>query len=543
MKKFSAAVVAALLLAASCGSDSDDVASEDTAAAVETDDVASEDTAAAVETDETSAPSEPEADGEQEAAGACGTLRFGNFIDLLTFDAHVAQAGPQMAFLGPVYDGLLRLDTEGMVQPALAEEWEYIDDVTLELRLRDGVAFHDGAAFDAEVVRANIERVQTSEGRNATVFEAVEQVEVVDPMTVRLHLTAPVPNLLVTLSEQAGFMISPDAMTDPDLDRNPVGTGPYRYDAQASQAADTYVFTAFEDYWDPSAQGVEQVEVVVLTDEDARFNALQSGQVDVAEITPAQAELAQSAGLQIVEGSGLFYHLFVQDRDGTMVPELGDPRVRQAMAYAVDREAMVDAIAFGFGTPAAQPYAEGNMAHVAGLDDEFTYDPDRARALLQEAGVDGFSFRTVTLPTYSSLAEATQAYLAEVGINMEIQLVEPGTLGAAGRSGEHPTWFGRWIALEPAQNFTLLWAEGAPYNPFAAVNPVVQENGQEAGSITDQDRRTELYQEMLTEMVGEAWSTVLYRTGSLLSNEPSVEGVGLAPGRSVPDFRGVRVEC
>src|SRR5690606_5663474 len=148
--------------------------------------------------------------------------------------------------------------------PGLAESWEFAEDGSyLDLFLREGVVFQDGEAFDAEAVKASLERGKTLEGSTvAGDLAVVEEIEVVDPMTVRLHLSGPAPSLPMILSAQPGMIISPAALDDPALDQNPVGAGMYR--VTSYEAGVSLVAEAWDEYWDQDAQLLGGIEIAIM---------------------------------------------------------------------------------------------------------------------------------------------------------------------------------------------------------------------------------------------------------------------------------------
>ena len=153
-------------------------------------------------------------------------------------------------------------DADSTLVPGLAIEWEWVDDDTaLQLALREGVTFHDGTPFDATSVKTNIDRAKTVEGSAvAPLLGVVESVEVVDPLTVKLHVNGPAATLPRILADRPGMMISPAAIDDPNLPEHPVGAGMYR--VQEYRSGDRAIMVPFEDYWNPEWVKLGQLEIV-----------------------------------------------------------------------------------------------------------------------------------------------------------------------------------------------------------------------------------------------------------------------------------------
>ena len=386
-------LIAACVLAA-CSSDDDP--SDGSSAAeptVTTDAEATPATTEGGETPPTEAPS-----GE----GPSGTLRAATYNAPTSLDAHLLGLGQNIQFAQPVYETLIRKLPDGSYVPMLATEWSYLDDerLLLEFKLRDDVDFTDGAHFDANAVKLSFDRFKTDFPEGNALIAALEEVEVVDDYTVHLHLSSPMPSILLTLSTNpTGSIISPDAIDNEDLSINPVGSGPYIFDQDSFVEGSFYAYDANPDYRDKSIQGLERIEYTVIEDLDARYNAIVADQVDIAPGMPEQIEDAEAAGLKIVQHPVDWYGVLFFDRDGTINPALGDPRVRQAMNYAVNRQEIVDTILGGAGQITSQIYPPGSPARDESLNEYYTYDPDKARALLAEAGYpDGFEFKSPVTP-------------------------------------------------------------------------------------------------------------------------------------------------
>lgn len=322
----------------------------------------------------------------------------------------------------PVYDRLTKIDANGELAPMLAESWEFSDDgLSLDFKLREGVTFSDGTAFDAEAVKANLDRARAEGSTVATRFLAVEDVVVVDPMTVRIVTTTPSANLPYTLAGMAGAMVSPEALDNPDLDLNPVGSGPYT--VSELSVGDSVTYERRDGYWGPEENLPKTITAVGIPDDNARLNAVRSGQVDIAQVYPNFVEQAQDLG------DGFEVYSFPKGTTQTIAlnttsPALSDVRVRQALNYAIDRDAISDALYNNSCEPTSQPLGAEMPGYLENPPIDYTYDPDKAKELLADAGYeDGFTFRVLVITGASVLetaATAVQAELEEIGIDMEI---------------------------------------------------------------------------------------------------------------------------
>ena len=448
-------------------------------------------------------------DGEGETAESARYMRYGTGTPLQTFDPHRVDAGPTFStYITLVYDGLTQSDPDniGQALPALAKGWDWVDDTTLDFQLREGVRFIDGERFDAHAAKANLLRMLAAEGPRSRTVASIKSVEVVDDMTLRLYLHHPDPTLTYNLGLPPGMMISPAAFDNPDLDINPVGTGPWIYEFETSMIGDVHRYRLNPDYYAGHPEGRGNYEVRVLLDPRARLNALVSGQIDFAVLSPSASEYAQRRGFGIATRKSRWMGMTITDRNGELVPELADVRVRRALGYAVDREALAEVVFFGFADPESQPMA--TLGRVPELEDYYTYDPDKARALLDEAGATGFSFVVPVSPVNSGEYEAVQHYLKQVGVNMIINVIEPGSITALARSREFPVNTIGFPNYDPDSRHLAIWGSGAVFNAFRIETPRLDELASEASRTLDEALRSRLFEEYFRIVVTDVYSLV-----------------------------------
>ena len=492
-----------------------------------------------------STPSTPSTEPANEpAAPAAGTLRMAVATDLQTLDPHRA-APAQSYYLRPAYDSLVGRSADGALAPGLATGWERVDDSTWQLTLRDDVTFADGTAFDADAVVANIERGQgVTESPSAAFYEAIGSATAVDATTVEIELGTPMPSFLDSLSNLPGMMISPAGL-DTDLSRSSAGTGGWIYNGDASSEGVEHVYNLNAGYWDSAAQGVEEVRIVLISNNTARVNALQSGEVDIAgELADQDKATVSDAGLDVVLGADadlLFVNLL--DRDGTEATPLGDPLVREAMALAIDRVGINEALQLGAGDPDASVFVSGSPGHDPDLDARYPYDPDRARELLAEAGYgDGFSLTAPTIGPFQTTAEAVQQLWGDVGIDLELTVLQPGTQGGELRDGNWPLAVTRLQRqITPHGFYANNLATDAPFNPFGVDNSAYDDLASEAGASSDGDEQADLWRQLYTAAVDDGSIIVLGHTLIGSGVAEGVTGAALLPGDPAPRPHGVRV--
>lgn len=482
-------------------------------------------------TDEASGDGGPAADADAVMRYQWGTPGGSNY------DPHVAFNQFANIFLYPAYDRLTELTQDGEVVPMLAESWEFTEgDTVLRMVLREGVTFHDGEPFDAEAVKANIERGQTLETSAVKAdLASVDEVVVVDDLTVELRLAGPGAALPALLADRAGMMISPAAFDNTDLDLMPVGAGAFQVVEHTPGSVIT--FERFADYWDPDAQTLAGLELSMQLDPEARLRALQDGQIDGTGINPDQIGDAEAAGFEVQTRptTGAFM-LFLNKTK----PGLDDPLVREAISLAIDRQGIADALHNGECTPSSQVFPTSYWAGNPDVEAD-PYDPDRARELLAEAGQEGLSMSAVVVnvPFYVAQLEALQAMLGEVGIQLEVTPLEPTELLSRFAGGDADMYFTQYPgSVDPAKTYASIFAAESSLNPGGYTNPAMEELAAQGLGTTDQAARESIYQELSAEAAADRFHVVVCNPNAVYVANDRVENLIPTLGGSF-DFRGV----
>ncbi|GGF53052.1 ABC transporter substrate-binding protein [Paracoccus acridae] len=322
-----------------------------------------------------------------------------------------------------VFEGLTRFGPNGAIEPGLAEGWDVDQDGRVYVfHLRNGVTFHDGAAFDASDVVFTLDRARAPDSTNAqkALFQGIEAVEAVDPLTVRITLTAPDGNFPFKMAWGDAVMLDP-ASAD-GLATNPVGTGPFRLDQWVQ--GDRIVLSAFDGYWG-DRPALQTATFRFIPDPSAAFAAMMAGDVDAFPNFPAPETLPQLQAdprFKVIVGTTEGETILAMNN--ARAP-LDDIRVRQAIAHAINRQDIIDGAMFGYGTPIGSHFAPHHPDYVdlTGLSG---HDPEKARALLAEAGTGPVTLRLALPPTpYARRGgEIVQAQLAAVGIQTQIANME-----------------------------------------------------------------------------------------------------------------------
>ena len=477
-------------------------------------------------------------------------LIVGQIAEPKALDPAAVTAVNDFRILMNVYDGLVRYrDGTLEVEPALAESWEISEDGTeYTFNLREGVTFHDGSPFNAEAVKFNFDRMlnedhpyhDTGPFPLAFFFSAVENVEVVDDLTVKFTLNAPYAPFLSNLAYPTGLMVSPAAVEEhgAEFGRNPSGTGPFKFVEWRSNEA--VVVEANPDYWD----GATELEAVVfrpISDANTRTAEMLAGGIDMmVEVPPVALSEFEGDGFNLVEQAGPHvWFLILNAKEGPFA----DKRVRQAANYAIDKEALVNDVLEGTAEVAAGPTPPA-FAWAYNEDLEpYPYDPDKARELLAEAGAEGAELTFYVTEGGSGMLDpvamgtAIQADLEAVGFDVKIETYEWNTfLGEVnpGLEGKADMAEMAWMTNDPdtlpyLALRTDAWPDKGGFNSGYYSNPKVDELLEQARVATDQEERARLYKEM-QEIVHEdaPWVFVANWKQNAVTND-RVENFSLQP--------------
>lgn len=322
-----------------------------------------------------------------------------------------------------VFEGLTRYRADGSVAPGLAKSWTIsADGLVYTFTLHSGVTFHDGTAMNADDVKFSLDRARAEESTNAQkrLFTGIASVDVVDPLTVKITLSTPDGGFITNLAWGDAVIVAPESIDDAKT--APVGTGPFTM--QRWVQGDRVELARNPNYWgDPVA--LEKATFKFISDPTAAFAAMMAGDIDAFPGYPAPETLPQFEAdprFRVIVGSTEGETILSTNNKAE---KLSDIRIRQAIAHAIDRQAIIDGAMFGFGTPIGTHFAPHNPDYVD-LTGGSMHDPDRARALLKEAGAEAITLSLkLPPPSYARRGgEIIAAQLREVGITTEIENLE-----------------------------------------------------------------------------------------------------------------------
>ncbi len=434
-----------------------------------------------------------------------GTLKvaLSTFPD--TLDAPItAERNAHNASRG-MFDSLVWINDQGDIEPELAESWEISEDgLEYTFHLRKDVTFHNGEPFNADAVVFSWERYSNPDLPWNERWRMADNVEKVDDYTVKITTTEPKPLLLRTIA--ISWEIVPpkyfEEVGDVEFGSHPVGTGPFQLVEWVK--GDHITLEANPNYWRESYPRLAQVIFRPIPESATRVAAIQTGEVDiVGRLSSEEAQsLLGAPGVQVIRYpvARVYYIAFNNLTTGVGKPT-EDPLVRQAMNYAVDVQAIVDALFDGFAKPATGFVASGELGY--GAVEPFGYDPDKAKELLTEAGYpNGFSMDFAcpagAYTHFEEVCEAIQGYLEAVGIKTNLQIMESGQYWDQEANKELPPLFGdSWseVSGEAYNRMTgALLGMDASYSSWSDDKIISMLN--EISITVDTDARKKLYEDL-----------------------------------------------
>jgi len=468
------------------------------------------------------------------------TLRIGLAEDPDVLDPTMARTFVGRIVFAGLCDKLFDLDEKLNIVPQLATSYKWsADNKSLELKLRQGVTFHDGEKMDAAAVKYNLERHKNMKGSSRRgELAVVSSVDAVDPQTVRINLAAPFAPLLAVLTDRAGMMVSPKAAeaTGEKFGANPVCSGPFKFVERIAQ--DRMVLERFPAYWDKGRIHFERIVYQPIPDATVRLANLRSGQLDFIERV-APSDIPQIRGdsrfkvAKIVEIGYQGITINLAKSDVSQKNPLGkDPRVREAFELSLDRDAIVKVVMEGEAQAGNQWVAPSNQYYGKGAQIP-KRDVARARQLLKEAGVPNPSFTLMT-PTSSDaqrIAQVVQSMAKEAGFDIKIHSTEFATSLNLADKGQFEAYVLAWSGRpDPDGNLHTMLACKGPTNYAGYCKPDVEALINESRTSLDPARRAAAYDKIAQQVQKDRPIVYLYHRNWLWAHTTKLTGL-----RTVPD--------
>jgi peptide/nickel transport system substrate-binding protein len=461
------------------------------------------------------------------AAGAAGqpktggTLRYGMVNDPSTMDPHKFSGAAADVLYGMVYNSLVQYKPDwGGVDGDLAESWDIKDNLSYTFKLRQGVKFHDGSPMTADDVKFSFDRImdpQTGAYVRPLIAPTLDRIEVVDPQTVRITVKQVNAAFLSALALPSAAIVSKKFVEGGgDLNKTMMGTGPFKFDSRQPNVEIKLVKNP--DYFEKGKPYLDAITVLPLPDDTARSTALRNGSVDFIDFVPWKdiSAIASNPGFKVysdTESSGLFMFMKMT------VPPLDKPEVRQALNYAVDREAVVKATFFGRGALMNDIFMpKTHWAYVKDLPGGYSYDPAKAKSLLAQAGYpNGFKINMLStheVAMHKSGAEIVQANLRDVGIEANLELIDFATDVKRQSAGEYELlmWGGGPLYGE-VDFLSAYFRSGSTFPKNTGYsNPQLDKLLDDARMTLDQNQRKGLYRQAFDIILKDApWIPLAYR--------------------------------
>jgi len=468
------------------------------------------------------------------------TLRVGLAEDPDVLDPTLARTFVGRIVFAALCDKLFDIDENLAIVPQLATAYEWApDNKALTIKLRSGVTFHDGEKMDAAAVKYSIERHKTMAGSNRRgELAPVASVDVVDPLTVRLNLSAPFAPLLAQLADRAGMIVSPKAaQAEGDkFGAKPVCAGPFKFVERVAQ--DRIVVERFPNYWNKGDIHIDRIVYLPIPDSTVRLANLRSGQLDFIErLAPSDVpQLKSDARFKIAKITEIGYQgitINVGKSDIAQKTALGrDPRVREAFELALDRDGIVQVVMDGEAVIGNQWVAPTNAFYAKNVPIP-KRDVARAKALLKEAGVPNpeITLMTPTTADGQRIAQVVQAMVKEAGFDVKIQSVEFATSLDMADKGQFDAYVLAWSGrADPDGNIFSFDGCKQPLDYAGYCKPEVDDLLNKSRTARDPAERKKLYAELATIVLKDRPIVYLYHRNWLWAYANKLSGL-----RTIPD--------
>jgi peptide/nickel transport system substrate-binding protein len=466
------------------------------------------------------------------------TLRIGLAEDPDVLDPSMARTYVGRIVFSAVCDKLFDIDEKLNIVPQLALSHETsADGKEVTIKLRPGVKFHDGEPFDAEAAKFSFERHLTMQGSfRKPELAALDHVDVVDPLTIKLVLKTPFSPLIAQLSDRAGMMVSPKAAKEAGdkFGQHPVCAGPYKFVERVQQ--DRMVFEKFADYWNKDNVFIDRVVFLPIVDATVRLANLKSGGLDLIERVLATdiKDVRADKRLKLATALELGYMGLTINtgNDKNKGPLNQSEKVRQALDLSIDREALNQVVFNGEFTPGNQWISPEHPYYQKSFPIQ-PRDIAKAKALLKQSGATlpvSVDFMVPKGAENEAVAQVIQSMAAEAGFDVKIRLLEWATSLKQAQAGEYQMFLLGWSGrIDPDGNSYVFLHTKAPQNEAFYSNPEADKALEDARLVTDPAQRKAIYEKLTKTVLNDEPLIYLYHRKLLIAHTTKLEGYKQMP--------------
>lgn len=484
-------------------------------------------------------------DSSSDSAKGSSVIRIGIKSDITSFDPQNHNDTLSAYATRHIYNNLVKLTPDNTFEGNLAESWEYKDDTTVEFTLKEGVKFHNGATLTSEDVKYTLERLKTSP-KVPQLAAMIDNVEVVDDTHFIIHMSTPSNALISSMNHSGAGILCKSYMEELEakgetLDSAPMGCGPYKFKEWTPGAS--FELEKFDDYFDSeTAAQNDGLLFKVISEESARTIALENGELDMSidPNTTDAARIRDNEKLAMDECESTLVEYFCMN---TQKAPFDSKEVRQAMNYAIKKDDIIIGAVDGEGEPFDNYIGKAAIGYYD-TSVKYEYNPEKAKELLAAAGyADGFTFKCyLATEPRSRIATIIQANLADIGVTMEIEMMESATFFEKTGNGEHNACMTGWVAnAEPDNTYRPLFTSanvGSGGNRAFYVNEEVDKLVDDAATNRDAAAVQKDYEKILEIVSGDAVWVPLYTKNIMVARNKDLQGFTPSP-INMHDFYGV----
>ncbi len=467
------------------------------------------------------------------------TLTLVNSQLIANTDPWKAQGQPLMVSQA-LYDTLLHENRQGNPVPWLATGWKYTNPKTLVLTLRPGIKFTDGTPFNSAAVKANLEYGKTGVTGGGPFLAEIKSITPQGPNKVKLSLSVADPDLPYDFTQFSGWMVSPKALKNPrSLQLASAGTGPYIFDKGKTSGVQTFTLKRNPNYWNRRAYGFDTVVARAIADTNAAVNNAKTGNLNLfvgllpgTSIPGWKIDATSPSGMNGIQ---------LNDLHGALNTPLKDVRVRQAMNYAVNRNAIGKAVYHGLAVAnPSVPFTPGSPAFDA-VKNFYPYNVNKAKQLLAQAGYkNGFTLKVLSLPPADQIVQAIAGYERAIGINLQIE-DHTTDIAQQAQSGTWPS--GALLLTLTGRPFTDVSAGMTPasfFNLLHISDPKINSYLAQLGSAKNTAQRNKVSIALAKYATAQAWFVAPVLTEQLAAFDPKEVALTQHAGAAQPNLYEVQ---